>query len=131
MSNGVSASSKRDMSAPTHRRDERDLAAITRHIVPAREGTVYRNPQAVDGQFEPITCPQFQVQHAQVRRGGLERLRSDFGGIAQAGEIQHGDVGGHPAAPRSWAPKSCFPPRLPSSFAGPITILCDRALHMS
>src|SRR5690606_30884167 len=29
------------------------------------------------------------------------------------------------------APKSCRPPRLPCSFAGPSTIACDSALHMS
>src|SRR5690606_2161659 len=83
-------------------------------------------------QREAVPFAEFAVQPAQVRGAGGEGLSVAARGVAQAGEIEHGHAGHlFPPASLPALPKSRLPPRLPASFAGPITIACESALHMS
>lgn len=65
------------------------------------------------------------VDPRQVRGLGGEGFAGDAGTLAQAGEIEQRHRG------HQSCPTSRLPPRLPTSFAGPSTIACDSALHMS
>src|SRR5690554_4908650 len=122
----------RACSAATHGRNERDLGSFARRIFPARKRAVHRHPQALGGQREAMPLAQLAVQSAEVRRTRGKGFAVAAGRVAQAGEIKHGHAG-HFFTPEPFPalPKSRLPPRLPASFAGPITIACESALHMS
>src|SRR5690606_18924839 len=75
--------------------------------------------------LEPMACLRLDIQPLQVRRMGFDGLAFDLGYLAQACEIQQGDFRHHDS------PKSRLPPRLPTNLAGPMTIRCESAVHMS
>src|SRR4030095_5884399 len=109
----------------TDRGDEGDFATGDQSVVPVCEGAVDGHAQTIGVQDESVACAQDLVERTQITIVAVDDFRGGAGCITQAGEIQHR------APPHCAPPKSRLPPRFAKTFAGPITMRWDSALHMS
>src|SRR4249919_2820594 len=119
------APTERTPSPTAYRRNERDFSAIAWRLVPCRKVAIDRHAQLARRKWQGMPRLQLVLERTQVGRCTIHDLACDTRRVAQCREVQDRHPGHH-AFPKSWRP-----PLLRSSFAGPTTMRCDSALHMS